>query len=287
MLPPSLGSLLSLHSSLLVASLPRLRCQFKFAFLCAFHAAFDFRLNSNRLRWLPPSPFFTPAPLAGSPFGSCLISIIWRVSSSARGLCQGRARQVKTNLTHTHTHSRTHTYSHTHTLRFWQKIVRFSTKFWINHGGDMSSSAAAAARFTLRHATTSFRDSFFPLLSHFISLCRCRSRCLMCRRGREREGESWQLSSWTEITWISKGTYGNELVPSDPTATPSPLSLGSEAEAVATCSFSRDWGTLEKSERERGRERAQCNAKSSSIDWQSTITSIAFCISFLAMKSIS
>lgn len=50
MLSPSLGSLLSMHSSLLVALLPRLHCHFKFGFLCAFHAAFDFRLSSNRLR---------------------------------------------------------------------------------------------------------------------------------------------------------------------------------------------------------------------------------------------
>lgn len=145
---------------------------------------------------------------AASPFDSCLISIIWRVSSSARGLCQGRVRQVKTNPTHTHPH----TNSHTHTLRFWQKIVRFSTKFWINHGGDMSSSAASAS-FCASFCDTRqlhFKIRFFPSFSHFISLCCC--RCLMCRResGRELTAEQPNrnylnikryVRQWTDALW--------------------------------------------------------------------------------------
>lgn len=234
MLSPSLGSLLSMHSSLLVALLPRLHCQFKFGFLCAFHAAFDFRLSSNRLRWLLP-PARTPPPHAGSPFGSCLISIIWRVSSSARGLCQGRARQVKTNLTHTRNHTPTH-------WDFGRKLFDFQLNF--------ESTTEETCHHQQQQQRASFCDTrqlhfeirFFPpfFSFHFWFVW---------------EGESWQLSSWTEITWISKGTHGNELLPSDPTATPSPLSLGSEAEAVATCSFIHDWGILRDRERETDREK--------------------------------
>lgn len=185
---------------------------------------------------------------AASPFDSCLISIIWRVSSSARGLCQGRVRQVKTNPTHTHTHTQIHTPTH---WDFGRKLFDFQLNFestteeTCHHQQHQLHSALHSA--TRDNFISRFVFSLRFLISfHFVVVV------VWCAGGRE--GESWQLSSQTEITWISKGMYGNELMPSDPTTTwlglglglgpHSPLSLGSEAGAVATCSLSCDWGVL-------------------------------------------